>query len=386
MLWVATGTEGYGVQRNSLSLMTAAIERGWSVRVTAVQDGPFTRLLEANGIRVTSLAGHAPRSLTTTNGIGRSRELLSWLTRGARVAWRLRRDVERDRPDLVMVRVPSLVAPTAVAVRGSRTAALWHVPSVPSTKPLKINYRLYRLAQLYGRLKIAAGSSRVQADYEAGGLRDVALIPLGIQRSRLASDQPERTARGRGPVRVLVAGRLCREKGQDVLITALARDLSGGRCVLRVLGGDLSSVFAERLRALCEELGVTDSVTFDGFVEEPMLEISEWADVVLAGQIDMEPFGISIVEAMSAGRPVIGYGLGGPEDLIEDGKTGWYAGKGSVSSIRRAFDRAMADASRWEEMGAAARAAVVQRYTADASVRAIEDLTIRPRRGGESHG
>src|SRR5699024_684111 len=44
-------------------------------------------------------------------------------------------------------------------------------------------------------------------------------------------------------------------------------------------------------------------------------------DVMINGRLNAEPFGISIAESLGAGVPVIAYNLGGPQEMVEEGKT-----------------------------------------------------------------
>jgi glycosyltransferase involved in cell wall biosynthesis len=70
-----------------------------------------------------------------------------------------------------------------------------------------------------------------------------------------------------------------------------------------------------------------------------------------------EPFGLSVVEAMACGTPVIAYSKGSMPELIEDGVTGF---------LVRSFDEAVAAIGRVGEIDrAACRRAVAERFTVD---------------------
>src|SRR4051812_20769438 len=135
----------------------------------------------------------------------------------------------------------------------------------------------------------------------------------------------------RGPVaprsdrpRLLVLGRLVERKGQEDAVRALA---AVPDAELVVVGGPpLESVDADpevrRLRAVAAEVGVADRLVFAGSVGRD--DVPGWvrsADVVLAVPW-YEPFGITPLEAMACGRPVVATAVGGLVDSVVDGETG----------------------------------------------------------------
>jgi glycosyltransferase involved in cell wall biosynthesis len=161
------------------------------------------------------------------------------------------------------------------------------------------------------------------------------LIRMGVPRSRMTvvpSGVNTETFSPLGPIaprengrpRVLSVGRLVERKGFQDLISAL-RLVPDAECV--VVGGPPADQLdhdpqAGRLRALAESCGVADRVRLIGGV--PREEMGAWyrsADVLVAAPW-YEPFGLTPLEAMSCGVPVIGTAVGGLTDTIIDGQTG----------------------------------------------------------------
>jgi glycosyltransferase involved in cell wall biosynthesis len=61
-----------------------------------------------------------------------------------------------------------------------------------------------------------------------------------------------------------------------------------------------------------------------------------------------EGFGLSVVEAMACGRPVIAHNLGGPGETIVDGKTGWLFAPFDVATMSLTIERCLDDRPKWK--------------------------------------
>ena len=128
---------------------------------------------------------------------------------------------------------------------------------------------------------------------------------------------------------VLQLGRLVPRKGIDNVILGLARLPRGLRVRLVVVGGDtrepdeLATPEIARLRALAREAGVEDRVSFTGHRRRAELpDFYVGADVFVTTPW-YEPFGITPLEAMACGCPVIGSAVGGIKYTVIDSVTGY---------------------------------------------------------------
>jgi glycosyltransferase involved in cell wall biosynthesis len=170
---------------------------------------------------------------------------------------------------------------------------------------------------------VATCSDEVFELRRLGLARDRAsIVPCGVDtsvftpRGRVAprSDRP----------RLLVLGRLVERKGQEDAVRALTR-VTGAELV--VVGGPTADRLDDdpevrRLRAVAAEAGVADRLCFTGSVARA--DVPAWvrsADVVLAVPW-YEPFGITPLEAMACGRPVVATAVGGLVDTVAEGVTG----------------------------------------------------------------
>ncbi len=128
---------------------------------------------------------------------------------------------------------------------------------------------------------------------------------------------------------VLQLGRLLPRKGIDNVIRSLAHLPGHVPARVLVVGGDsrepdetLTPEIA-RLRAVALEHGVAERVTFVGHRRRDELRLYYAAADVFVATPWYEPFGITPLEAMACGTPVIGSDVGGISYSVSDGETGF---------------------------------------------------------------
>jgi glycosyltransferase involved in cell wall biosynthesis len=92
------------------------------------------------------------------------------------------------------------------------------------------------------------------------------------------------------------------------------------------------------------------------------------ADVVVVPSVIPDALSRVLLEAMAAGRAVVGTRVGGTPEMLIDGETGLLVPRASPAELSRAILRLLRDASLRDALGAAARAHVSQRCSADHSV------------------
>jgi phosphoheptose isomerase len=129
---------------------------------------------------------------------------------------------------------------------------------------------------------------------------------------------------------ILQLGRMVPRKGVDNVIRALAKIRSAGLDIrLLIVGGETDEMDDEknpeikRLRALAQAEGVAENVIFTGRKTRDILRYYYAAADLFITTPWYEPFGITPLEAMACGTPVIGSNVGGIKYSIEEGKTGF---------------------------------------------------------------
>jgi N-acetyl-alpha-D-glucosaminyl L-malate synthase BshA len=130
----------------------------------------------------------------------------------------------------------------------------------------------------------------------------------------------------------------------------------------------------ERVEAEAEarDLGVSDAVIFLGKIDA-IAPLLAGADLFLLTS-DKESFGLSALEAMASGVPVIGAHAGGLPEVVTHGETGFLYPVGDVEGMARAGASLLCDPERWKRMSDAAAADARTRFSESAIVAQYESL------------
>ena len=170
---------------------------------------------------------------------------------------------------------------------------------------------------------------------------------------------------------VLQLGRLVPRKGVDNVIRAVARLGEGRPWRLLIVGGESTepdeTLTPEigRLRAVAREAGVQGQVTFVGRRDRDQLKDYYQAADVFVTTPWYEPFGITPLESMACGTPVIGAAVGGIQHTVVDGLTGFLVPPNDPELLAQRLEdlRCVPDLGRL--MGRAGRVRVRREFTWD---------------------
>ena len=129
---------------------------------------------------------------------------------------------------------------------------------------------------------------------------------------------------------VLQLGRIVPRKGIDNVIQAMAKlRKTSTQARLLVVGGETDDLDPQknpeiaRLQEVTRAAGLFDNVTFTGRKQRDVLKYYYAAADVFITTPWYEPFGITPLESMACGTPVIGSNVGGIKYTVEDGKCGF---------------------------------------------------------------
>ncbi|UKT62598.1 glycosyltransferase [Pedobacter mucosus] len=126
---------------------------------------------------------------------------------------------------------------------------------------------------------------------------------------------------------VLQLGRMVRRKGIDNVIIAFSKIKYEGKIRLIIVGGENGSSMNDdelnRLKQLVTKLSIEDKVSFVGPKNRDVLRYYYSAADLFITTPWYEPFGITPLEAMACGTPVIGSNVGGIKYTVKNGETGY---------------------------------------------------------------
>jgi D-inositol-3-phosphate glycosyltransferase len=217
------------------------------------------------------------------------------------------------------------------------------------------------------------------ADYGARA-DQIALIPSAVDIERF---RPVARSTGRRRLEIdpsaemiVYVGRIVPRKDVRNVIQALARltarRLGAGAATLPslfIVGGETEEPDPEAtpeigvLRALAAELGVLDQVRFVGRRQPDELHLWYAAADVAVTTPWYEPFGLTPLEAMACGTPVIGSRVGGIAFTVVDGETGFLVPPRDPDALSARLEEILRDPARRVRMGQAGRARVLDSFT-----------------------
>lgn len=165
----------------------------------------------------------------------------------------------------------------------------------------------------------------------------------------------------------LSIGRLSAQKGQLLLIEAIASLIAGGTDVRLVLAGD--GEMRPEIERCVREMNLAEHVTITGYVDEQRIRdlIGECRALVQPSFAEGLP--VVIMEALAMGRPVIASCINGIPELVKRAENGWLITPGSVMQIADAIGEVLrTDTDRLFEMGLDGRERVMAEHRCSTEV------------------
>ena len=328
-----------GSERHLLALLPALAARGVDVAFVGLDDPawdaePFYERLPVETVRL-----RCPRDTDPA------------------LVRRLRRALSSLRPDLVHTHLVHADAYGALASVGAPWALVStkHNDDPFRTGPFRFVERtLTRRADAV----IAITDALARFSVERVGLpaRKTAVVHYGMD------ELPASWGEGEGPPAagrlVLAIARLTEQKGIDVAVRALASLPPDVRLAVLGEGPERAS-----LETLARELGVEARVLLPGRVGD----VASWlraADVVVH-PARWEGFGLALLEAMLAAKPVVASRVSSVPEIVADGETGLLVPPDDPGTLARALADLLQDPERAERLGAAGSERARREFSVD---------------------
>jgi glycosyltransferase involved in cell wall biosynthesis len=224
-------------------------------------------------------------------------------------------------------------------------------------------WALRAVDRLYASTAAILNDIRSTYALETDQLAPTVQIPFGLpDYARL----PHR--RSNRDVRITFVGRLERRKGIDLLLDAIPTVMARhGDVSFRIVGEDfedpvLGTTHTARFRSRHAHAPWLERVEFTGYVDDEMLRSAfEDCDIFVAPS-RYESFGLIYLEAMRAGKPSVGVGVGGVTEVVEDGVTGRLV-EPTSAAIAEALSALTSNADMRHAMGKAARRRFEEKFS-----------------------
>ena len=332
-----------GVETVVLGLNRALVGAGWESTVISC-GGRLAERIERDGGR------HIVLDVKSKNP-------LTYFPR----ALKLRRVLAVEKPDLVCVhsRVPAWLF-----VWANRSL---HLPWITYAHGAN---SVSRYSEVMTKGDLVVVPSQFLADYLTSNYafdgKKIRVVPNAVdferfdpaKLDRVFMDEKRREWGLEGHKVVVAVGRITPVKGFDLLVTAVPKEMK----LLLVGGADRHHLdYEKRLREIAAE-----NVVFAGN-QQKIPECIALADVLVSSNTRKpESFGLTLVEALAMGVPVVAKRFGGACEIVRDGENGCFSAGDRAEDFAAAISRAVAAGFAADRL----RADAVARFAPDALLRA----------------
>ena len=363
VLHVIGGGEFGGAERHILNLATAMDPNLVEVSVCCLFDDPFVKVAREAGIKaysipmrhkldfgiVTKLRDNIVKeniNIVHTHGVRANLvgRLAAKLAGVETVVTTVHSLLAQDYPDLFSRFANMMIEKTSrgltthfIAVSGGLQKALVH-QGIPEKK-ITIIYNGLNPGS-FQEAGISAGKWRERAGFEPG------------------------------TTLLAIVGRLHQVKGHHYFLKAAAEILKTRTDVHFLVVG--SGPEGDKLEEYTQKLGISDHVTFTGFVSD-VSELMPDLDLLIVPSL-WEGFGLTALEAMAVGVPVVATSVGGLPEIVEHGSTGLLVPPADEVGLVRGINWMLDHPQEAQEMATAAKAVVEEKFTASAMARKTEGV------------
>ncbi len=365
ILFLHPSAELYGADRTLLDLATHMLSEGAQVLIALPREGELSDALRKHCIDVEiGPLGVAATGDLTPVGLLR---LAFELPRAVHFVTKLARQFQ---PDIIHTNT-MVVLGGAIGAKLARATHLWHIHEIPTSPTWlpALGAKLFNhLADqvVWNSHATAHAFQRHHASLD----RKSTVVHNGIDEKRLQPMSSQSAAREKlgwpkdAPI-ALVLGRINSWKGQSLAIDALATlQQRHPNLRLAIVGSPPPGQphFESELYQHMVRRGVERQVLRHEFNAD-VGNFYAACDFVLLPSTRPEPFGLVVLEAFAAGRPVIASGHGGPMEIVRPGRDGLLFESGSAPALAAAMDELLDQSDALGAMGKSAARHQQQRFS-----------------------
>lgn len=343
-------------------------KRGWRAVLAVPADlsgniGIYEELRDSDEVEIVQLSG----GLSSQGKSSR----LRLIYRSVRDTWRMAMEVRRVRALECSVVVDANTSRAGLILRIAllgrrRPKFVLHLRDRVDVSALgwlgKAAFAYFVLPRCDGVISNSESTLETAAPYlKRSCLRTVIPSPIGVSRRASAGTSEATVSRiyledSGHDVVVGMLARIADWKGQDLLIRAFARALSGSRAILKLAGGtDFGSegMLAD-LKELARSCGVEAQVEFCGHVDD-IWKFLDGVDICVQCSLRPEPLGQNVLQYLTAGKATIASDRGGPPEWITDMSNGVLFRQGDEEGLASALSLLAGDSDFRAKIASAAR-------------------------------
>ncbi len=284
----------------------------------------------------------------------------------------LRREIQEQRPDVVLANGGATLRYAIAATRGMRNR-----PRIAYASIGEPSYWLRDLPHRMLQRMLHAPVDRVLAVSRMTGsqLTDLVGVPaakIRVAHTGIPEDFLETDAREHSDVlRLLFLGNISAEKDPCAAVQVLRDVAAVTPATLRFVG---RGPLRRAVEAEAQTMGLAAQVEFTGSVEDVRPHLA-WADLLVLTS-KTEGFPGVVLEAAAARVPTVAYGVGGTDETLVDGETGVLVTPGNHEEFVAAVVELAGDPARRAAMGDAARRRVQEQFLMHHAVERHHELLI----------
>ena len=364
-----------------LSMIVGGLNRErFQVVVMCPEDGPLAQMMTAAGVRT------LPVDALIARFTWRPWHLLRYFASFLQLMRTARSAATLEQPDLIHANSIRSGLVMSIATVGLRIPVIWHVHDLLPRHPLSMAIRFVSVA--FPQTHVVAVSHAVATRFCGSLLRwfsrrprittihnavDIETFqpnPWKRAGKRLSLNFAERD------LVIGIVGQLTPRKGQRETIEAFAHIAQSFPDAKLVIVGEAlfnrDSEYADVLHDAAKCLGIADRVLFLG-QREDIRELTRAFDLAIVNS-KAEPFGLTVVEAMASGTPVLATAVDGICEIVEHARNGWLVASGDRAALAEGMELLLADKNLRAQLSIDALATVRSRFAADRFVSDIEKL------------
>lgn len=353
ILWIGNGDERYGVGSAILNLMLLMRERGHDARLLTMKPGYLEDFSRSQGIETYRLSGIEPFRPFAGGPISQFIAVMQNKKNSDRAVPNTLQQLQGWQPQVIHSQWPTHTQFAGMLAQRLDGRAVWEMPNIINRDiPLDLAWRYYTYLIRKYSITVLSNSAYTGRTIASKHVKPT-VFHLGIDDDRFNPDKVQTVTRQSLSVPddafvIGVAARIGKQKGQDKVVEAVSRLISKGNKDLHLvlMGGPVEGEFADALRQTAATHGAADHLHMVGPVEQPERYYAS-LDASINFRMDPEPFGLSVVESMMMGVPVIAHSLGGPAETVIDGETGWHVASPTADALEDAINDAYEHRIAW---------------------------------------